>query len=193
MAISQAPITCQKCFQPLPRSMYNTGAFQQCPTCQAQARVDVFPALFRAQTESGTGERIITEGTAACFYHPKKKAVVPCASCGRFLCALCDVEFNDKHLCPQCIEKGGEQQKAANLENKRTKREDIAVTLAILPLLLFYVTLITAPVALFYSIRHWKTPMGPVRGGKWKLVVAMFFSIAEITGWIIFFAVLIAG
>jgi len=52
-------------------------------------RVEVFPAFFCG----GAGGRLSgyaghADTEAACFYHPQKKAVIPCDSCGRFLCAF---------------------------------------------------------------------------------------------------------
>ena len=57
-------------------------------------------ALKHRGVEPGrSGERILVEGEAACFYHAEKRATVACSACGRFLCALCDLDFSDHHFC----------------------------------------------------------------------------------------------
>jgi hypothetical protein len=110
-------ITCTRCKTALGAETVNTFALIPCPTCNASIRADVYPALFRKLPSGHTGDLVQTEKEAGCFYHPAKKAAVACSVCGRFLCALCDVEFNNRHLCPMCLEKGKTKRKIKNLEN----------------------------------------------------------------------------
>ena len=132
-------------------------------------------------------EHIVAEDEAGCFYHPGKKAAVPCAECGRFLCSLCDVELNGKHVCPTCIDSGRKKGKIKNLENHRTLYDDIALSLSIMPLIFFWLTLITAPVSLFMSIRYWKAPLSIIRRTKIKFIIAILLSSLQIAGWTFFF------
>jgi hypothetical protein len=78
----------------------------------------------------------VAEGEATCFFHPQKRAQVPCDACGRFLCALCDCEFGDQHLCPACLESGARKRHIQVLEPSRTRWDQIAWALVILPLVL---------------------------------------------------------
>src|SRR5438874_13754528 len=88
------------------------------------------------------------EGEAGCFYHPQKRAIIPCAACGRFLCALCDVELNDEHLCPVCLETGRKKGKLTQLETKRTLYDSSALILSVLPIIcLWPLSIVTAPAA----------------------------------------------
>ena len=92
------------------------------------------------------------------FYHPEKKAVLTCNYCGRFLCALCDVDFAGQHLCPPCIESGKKKKKIKNLENHRVLYDDVALAVAVLPLMLCYFVVLTAPISLFIAFRYWNAP-----------------------------------
>src|SRR3990172_5219219 len=150
-------IFCNNCKNPLPAAMFNKPA-QVCPKCKASSFVYIFPAFFRTnQTHSVNAS--VDEDEAGCFYHVGKKAVIICDNCGRFLCLLCDIELDNKHLCPSCVEKGKQKQKIKTLETSCILYDSIALTVAFVPLLffifLFWATVITAPMAIFIAIRYW--------------------------------------
>jgi hypothetical protein len=182
-------IACPKCKAVLGSEFFNQP-WLPCPSCQSQVRVEVFPSLFREVT-STTAPRVMIEGEASCFYHAEKKAAVVCDGCGRFLCTLCDVEFDAQHLCPSCLQSGQEKGKLAKLQNSRTRHDKIALVLAFLPLVLFftvYLTIITAPIALFCAIRYWNAPTTITPNWRrFNMTVALIVSILEIGGWITFF------
>lgn len=183
-------VQCPQCRAWLVEGIFNQPDLQPCPACGVPLQVEIFPALFRKISPGQSGEVILVEGESGCFYHPQKKAVRPCDGCGRFLCALCDCELNNQHFCPACLEAGKTKGKIKSLENQRTLYDGIALSLAIYPLIFFYFTLITAPMALFIAIRHWKSPMSIVRPTKIRYVVAIFLALLQITGWGILFVVL---
>src|SRR5882672_11172949 len=106
MAATAIVVTCPRCHTILPEQVINTGTVDPCPACSIPIQVEVFPAFFKPVEPGSAGETILVEGEASCFYHPKKRASVPCGSCGRFLCALCDVELKGGHICPTCLETG---------------------------------------------------------------------------------------
>ena len=149
-------------------------------------QVEIFPALFRQNAPAQTGELLLVQGEATCFYHDSRKAVLPCHGCGRFLCALCDCELNGEHFCPACLEAGKTKGKIKSLENRRTLYDSIALSLAVLPLVIFFFwffTFVTAPMALFMSIRYWNAPRSIVHRTRIRYVMAMIFATAEIAGW----------
>lgn len=170
--------------------IFNQPDFLPCPACAVPLRVVVFPALFRKISPGAGGEAVMVEGESSCFYHPQKKAQLPCDSCGRFLCALCDCELNGQHLCPACLEAGRTKGKIKGLDNQRTCYDTIALALAVYPMLIFYFTLITAPMALFIAIRYWKTPPSLVRRGKFRFVAAIIVASLQIACWAILFITL---
>ena len=96
-------LICDHCRTVLPTAVVNTSEPVACPGCHAPLLARVFPAFSRAGTGGHASESVVSDEDASCFYHPRKKAVVPCVRCGRFLCALCDLEIDGQHLCPGCL------------------------------------------------------------------------------------------
>ncbi len=187
-------IQCPKCQAWLLEGVFNQPQMSPCPACGVPLQVEVFPALFRRLQPGQGGETILVEGVSSCFYHPQKKAVLPCQGCGRFLCALCDCELNGQHFCPACLEAGKARGKIKNLEDRRTLYDGIALSLAILPMLLFYFTIFTAPAALYVAIRYWNAPRSIVHTTRIRLIAAIIIALMQIAGWglglfFIFFAV----
>ena len=154
-----------------------------CPGCKSPLQVFVFPALTHGLSLGSAGERLENQDEASCFYHPQKKATLVCEHCGRLLCALCDIEVDNKHICPQCVETGAKKKKLKGLEHHRTLYDSIALGLSLLPLLMWPATLITAPIALYVAIRYWKAPTSIVRRTKFRLVLAILFASLQIIGW----------
>jgi hypothetical protein len=161
----------------------NVTGFQDCPSCGTDLDLTVFPALHRPVERGAEGETLMVEGESSCFYHPAKKAVIPCGACGRFLCALCDVELDGSHLCPTCLESGKRKGRLAQLENRRTNYDSLALTIALVPLIMWPITLITAPCAIYYAIRYWNAPRSIVPRGRLRYVLAILFAALQIIGW----------
>jgi hypothetical protein len=159
---------------------------QRCPQCESTLWIDVFPALFRQTTPGQNAEIALVDGESTCFYHSAKRAVLPCHGCGRFLCALCDCELNGEHFCPGCLEVGKAKGKIKNLENRRTRYDSIAFSLAVLPvatIAFWFLTIVTAPLALFTSIRYWNAPLSIVRHSRIRFVLASAVAVVEIAVW----------
>src|SRR5947209_1718730 len=178
--------SCPKCGAALVEGVLNQSGLEPCPGCQSLLQVEVFPALFRRTAPAGSGEIVLVEGESTCFYHASKKAVLPCQGCGRFVCALCDCELNGEHFCPACLESGKTKGKIKSLENRRTLYDTIALSLAILPIgliVFWFLTIITAPMALFMAIRYWNAPRSIVHRTKIRYVLAMIFATLQIAGW----------
>jgi hypothetical protein len=146
-------------------------------------QIEIFPALFKSFTAGARPETAMVEGESTCFYHPNKKAIRPCEACGRFLCALCDCELHDRHYCPACLEIGRKKGKIKSLENQRTLYDSIALSLAVFPLLIFYFTIITAPMALYISIRYWNAPRSIIHRTRIRYVLAIALATLQIVGW----------
>ena len=184
--MNNALIQCPKCRAWLVEGVFNQPEFAPCPACGTPLQVEVFPALFRETGTGRSGEAIMVEGESSCFFHPQKKAVVPCAGCGRFLCALCDCEFRGEHYCPACLEAGKDKGKIVALDRQRTRYDNIALSIAVLPMLLvplIYFTIVTAPMALFIVIRYWKAPRSLVQPGSFRFILAIIVALLQIGGW----------
>jgi hypothetical protein len=176
-------VQCPSCQVALAEGVFNQPDLRPCPQCGAALQIEVFPALFRPPATGSNAETLMVEGESACFYHPTKKAVRPCDGCGRFLCALCDCELHGEHYCPACLEVGRKKGKIKSLENQRTLYDSIALSLTIFPLIIFYFTLITAPMALFVAIRYWNAPRSIIHRTKVRYVIAIVLATLQIVGW----------
>lgn len=177
-----APFTCSRCRAPLPVEAI-TEAPASCPGCGTALHVVAFPALL-AQPEKGeTGEGLHVDDDSACFYHPKKQAVVPCGHCGRFLCALCDVEMRGEHLCPACVEEGVIEGRLGDLKTEYVRYDSIALTIAVIPAIFLWPSLVAAPMALYLSLRHWKTRLSIVPRVRWRFIAAIALSLLQLIGW----------
>jgi len=173
--------------------VWNQPNFVPCPACGVPLLAEVFPALFRTIPAGRSGEVIMVEGESSCFYHPQKKAVLPCDGCGRFLCALCDCPLHGQHFCPACLEAGRTKGKIKSLENQRTLYDSIALSLTILPLIFYYLTFMTAPVAIYVAIRYWNAPQSIVRRSKIRFIMAILIALLEIAGWAALFVFIFSG
>jgi hypothetical protein len=178
-------VACSKCKTLLLDDVFNIGKFGRCPNCNASLQIQVFPALFRQFAPGRQAETVVEESESSCFYHPGKRASLPCDACGRFLCALCDCELNEQHFCPGCLESGRKKGKIKKLENQRTLYDNMALTLAIYPLLIFWLTIVTAPISIYLVIRHWNTPTSIVHRSKVRFIFALIIASLQIAGWII--------
>lgn len=185
-----ALIPCPKCRAWLLDDVFNRQELAPCPSCGTPLQIEVFPALFRKIAPGQSAQPIMVEGESSCFFHPQKKAVIPCAGCGRFLCALCDCELAGEHFCPACLEAGKSRGKIKRLDNQRVRYDSIALALALAPLIIFYFTIITAPMTLFIAIRYWNAPRSLVRRSRIRYVLAILIALLEIGGWAALFIAL---
>ena len=184
-------LTCENCRAQMPASaVVGQGDAGACPRCGIPARVDVFPAFFRQTGPGQAGDPILFDKESSCFYHPEKKAVVPCECCGRFLCVLCDLELDGRHICTACVSAEREKGRLERLENERVLYDTIALEVAGVPLILapcFWfvwpiVGVLAGAVALFMVFRYWKAPPPLFRRRKWRMVLAAVLGACDITG-----------
>ncbi len=184
-----ALLRCDKCQTPLPGSAVNTHVPVACPACGVAMVAEVFPAFARPAARGRTSEALASAEDAGCFYHPHKKAVVPCDDCGRFLCALCDLELDGRHVCPTCVEAARVAGKSLRAGGQRTLHDQVALTvlfggMAVGLITVGFATVITAPIALFLVIRYWNEPArSPVPRTRARLIVAGVLALLQIAGW----------
>lgn len=174
-------IACKRCGDKIPASFYNKDNFSSCPTCNTPTMIRVYPALY--SENSVNKAESISDGQAACFYHPQNIALVSCESCGRFLCSVCDIEFDGSHICPGCLEEGRRKRHIGNLDSGRTLYDSISLKLSFYPLILFPITIFTAPVSFYLAIRNFNKPASLVSRSKYKFIAAIIISSLQILGW----------
>jgi hypothetical protein len=185
-----ASIPCPSCRARLLDGVFNRQELVPCSSCGTALQIEVFPALFRKINPGASAQPVMVEGESSCFFHPQKKAVGLCGGCGRFLCALCDCELGGEHFCPTCLEAGKSKGKIKRLDNQRVRYDSIALSLALLPFLIFYFTIITAPITLFVAIRYWNAPRSLVRRTRIRFVFAIIIALLQIGGWAALFIAL---
>lgn len=172
-------ISCPACGVPIPEESWNQ--YTECESCSARVEAITFPALY-TPLPNAMPEAVGDEGEASCFYHPANRAVVPCDGCGKFLCALCDLDLDGRHLCHECLDRGI-QTKAATLEDSRVLYDSMALGLTTWPLITIYLPLITAPVALFLAFRHMGEPGGVLPRTRVRWWIAIVLAVVELLAW----------
>lgn len=182
----QDPLACPVCKGPWPAEPEALAALQACPVCGRLVHVLVFPAFWHGLAQGAAPEPVLVEGEAACFQHPDKRAVEACAECGRFLCALCDVELHGRHLCPGCLETGQRQGRLPELEHRRTLWDAAALAVAVVPLVLCWpLTALTAPAAVALGVLSFYRPGSLVQRSRVRAWVAIGLGLVQLAGWVL--------
>jgi len=135
----------------------------------------------------------LAEGDASCFYHPAKPAATVCDGCGRFLCALCDVELGGQHYCPPCLEAGRRKQTLTHLEPRRMLYDNIALALAVLPLLTCFLFPVTSPFAIATAIWGWRKPSSLLPRTKVRFILAILMALLGLGLGIAYWTAIIHG
>ena len=183
-------IHCNQCSALVLEEEFNQPGFHECSGCGSLIRAHVFPAYFRKA--GPTTAELVVEGESSCFFHPHKRAVIPCDECGRFLCNLCRVEFGSRNICPGCVGAGIQKKKLPSLEMTRRRYDSIALSVAILPSIAIWPTLFTAPIAIYLCVRHWNDPPGILPRSRARLVIAFIIALVQAGAWVALFLVLIS-
>jgi hypothetical protein len=171
---------CALCSKSLPKELWNLDQEARCPYCRQAIMAAVFPAI--GHTQVGEAPAALQgESEASCFYHPQSRATRVCEDCGRFLCALCDLEVDGRHICPRCF-----NTPKNTVEPRRVMYDSVALAMSTLPALLFWPALIGAPWSLFIVLRRWNAPGSMVPRTKIRFILAALFALTEI-GFVVFF------
>ena len=176
-------LNCPNCGKSLSDFPDLLPAVEQCPSCKRAMRVVIFPSFHRPVIKGATAETVMVEGEAACFYHARKRAQVPCDDCGRFLCAVCDLELNGRHLCPQCLETGAKKGRVQSLERGRFRWDQVILHLVLVPLVICGLLLpLTSLATLALVVWKWKSPPSLVSNTRLTLMVCAVFAMIEFVG-----------
>lgn len=175
-------VTCPGCSSPLPQTICNTGVLTGCPSCDVALQVDVFPAFFQTAAAGARPEVIVEAGTSGCFYHENKKAVIHCDVCGRFLCALCDLDLGGTHVCPACAESGRKRGNLAELETHRIMYDSAALLLAFGAFLVWPIAVVTAPAAIYFAFLSWRRPGSLVPRTRFRSYLAIAVAVMQLAG-----------
>jgi len=152
-----------------------------CDSCASPFEFVLFPALLRPKTVTRVVRSI--DGDATCFFHAQNQAAAVCDGCGRYVCAVCEVTGDEgRKLCPPCVSAG--RKKSVVKADELVTYDAMAMNLALLPILMWPVTLLTAPMAMVVAIYGWRKPRSLVRPGCARLVWAILISALQMSAWL---------
>ncbi|MGA7913698.1 MAG: hypothetical protein WCA00_00580 [Candidatus Acidiferrales bacterium] len=133
------------------------SGWQICPYCSKQLRMRVWPvARQKTNAASAMAEQ------ATCFFHPEKAFEACCQRCGRFVCALCDLQLGAEHVCPTCFERGRSGTLLTGSEAEWRHRDvlydSIAVTIGWGWILVWPLIIAAIPAAIVLHVKYRKAP-----------------------------------
>ncbi len=183
------PVPCARCNIPLPKWKLRNGEAANCPSCGSRNAVRLFPVAL-AQAAAAHGETALA-GEAACFDHPGKRAVSACQQCGRFVCQLCAVEFGTGVWCPSCVAASSGKARSINSDTSRMLYDTWALSIPLLLLILWPLTIFSAPAVLALAIMKWKRPISLVRRNRWRFAAGLAIALVEggLWCWLIWYLV----
>jgi len=185
-------IPCARCSWPVPKEFWNREEGVPCRGCSQTVRLFVFPAINDAASGLAP-EPLHGETEASCFYHPQSRAARVCDECGRFLCALCELEVEGRHICPRCFESGVSAHKIQTAEPRRTMYDTIALALSTVPFLAIWPAVISAPWSIFLVVTRWNAPSSVVPRTKIRFILAALFAVAELAFLVFMIVLMVQG
>jgi hypothetical protein len=151
--IGLAAVTCPHCSVDIPAD----SRWQSCPYCQKWLQVRIWPIV-----RQDTNAMSALSDQATCFFHPDKAFQACCQRCGRFVCALCDLQLGAEHVCPTCFERGrddsGAEAGKAEWRYRDVLYDSIALTVGWVWILVWPVIVAALPAVIFLHVKHRKAP-----------------------------------
>ena len=166
--------------------------WQSCPSCANRLQACRWPVI-----RQNTKAAVALSDQATCFFHPDKAFQACCQRCGRFVCALCDLQLGAEHVCPACFERGrsdaGEGASKAEWRHRDVLYDSIALMVGWV-WIIFWPTLVAAlPSVITLHIKFRKAPRSyliPRSGWRfWVAYVGLLWiplpiGISLLTAWI---------
>jgi hypothetical protein len=131
--------------------------WQSCPYCQKQLAICIWPVVH----QKGNATAALSD-QATCFFHPDKLFQACCQRCGRFVCALCDLQLGAEHICPTCFERGradsGAEASKAEWRYRDVLYDSIALTVGWGWILFWPVIVAAIPTVIYLHLKYRKAP-----------------------------------
>lgn len=131
--------------------------WQKCPYCQKRLQIQVWPPIGH-----GTNAAAALPDQATCFFHPDKAFQACCQRCGRFVCALCDLQLGAEHVCPTCFERGradsGLGGGKAEWRHRDVLYDSIALAVGWYWIVVWPVIIAAIPTAIVLHVKYRKAP-----------------------------------
>lgn len=151
-------VICPSCNGEITQVATENG-WQNCPFCQKRLQISNWPVVRKS-----TNATVALSDQATCFFHPDKAFQACCQRCGRFVCALCDLQLGSEHVCPTCFERGrASSDNTKDLGKAEWRHRDILYDSIALTIgwgwILFWPTIILAlPAVIVLHIKFRKAP-----------------------------------
>lgn len=149
-------VACPNCGGDVAPVETETG-WQSCPSCANRLQAWVWPVV---RQDSNAAAALSDQAT--CFFHPDKAFQACCHRCGRFVCALCDLQLGADHVCPACFERGRAQSSAENSKAEWRYRDvlydSIAVTVGWAWIIIWFTFVAAVPTVIILHIKYRKKP-----------------------------------
>jgi hypothetical protein len=146
-------VICPHCSADIPAD----SAWQSCPYCQKQLQLRIWPVI-----RQNNNAAVAMSDQATCFFHPEKAFQACCQRCGRFVCALCDLQLGAEHVCPACFERGransGVEAAKAEWRYRDVLYDSIALTTGWGWILFWPVVLAAIPTVIVLHVKYRKAP-----------------------------------
>jgi hypothetical protein len=145
---------------------------QSCPYCQEQLQIRLWPAI-----RQSTSAAAAMPDQATCFFHPDKAFQACCQRCGRFVCALCDLQLGADHVCPTCFERGRTDSRLdggkAEWRHRDVLYDSIALSIGWFWIVVWPVIFAALPAVIVLHVKYRKAPRSYLipRSG-WRFWVA---------------------
>lgn len=166
--VGLAAVTCPHCLADIPADT----RWQSCPYCQKMLQMCIWPVVHQNNKAAAT-----LSDQATCFFHPDKAFQACCQRCGRFMCALCDLQLGAEHVCPACFERGrgdtGPKVGEAEWRHRDVLYDSIAVALGWGWIIIWPTFVVALPAVIFLHVKYRKAPRSYLipRSG-WRFWVA---------------------
>jgi hypothetical protein len=131
--------------------------WQYCPSCANRLQICLWPVGRKSNRAAAA-----LSDQATCFFHPDKLFQACCHRCGRFVCALCDLQLGAEHVCPACFERGrsdsGVEAGKAEWRHRDVLYDSIAATIGWGWILFWPVFVAALPAAIVLHVKYRKAP-----------------------------------
>lgn len=148
------------------------SGWQKCPYCEKRLQIRIWPAVRQSANAA-----VAMPEKATCFFHPDKAFQACCQRCGRFVCALCDLQLGEEHICPTCFERGRTDTGLAGGKAEWRHRDVLYDSIALMIgwiWIFFWPTILAAiPITITLHVKYRKAPRSYLipRSG-WRFWVA---------------------
>lgn len=133
------------------------AGWQTCPFCEKRLHIRLWPVIRR-----NTNAVVAMAEQATCFFHPDKAFQACCQRCGRFVCALCDLQLGAEHVCPTCFERGradsGLKGGKAEWRHRDVLYDSISLTLGWSWIIFWPIIVAAFPATIFLHAKYRKAP-----------------------------------